>query len=937
MGDFDAWIAKIFGTTDALTKNRLAEKYGLDPAGMTQDWFDDFMKSIRAMSADEFAALAESLGVTSAALMSDIDALIKAFGGLSDAITATADDVRDAIEKVRSQIAELTGSGSGSATSASIESQINAVLGRAETDITSVTMGDLLGAADLLQGWFDAAKREADEAAEQDKRDKQLEIDAQQEIIAGLQESQRTAELWEQAADQVQSLLDSIDNTMKSIQYSPLNVSLPSQKAPEAQEDLIELYNKAMQTQDINDIQKFLSFAPTALQEYQAAFKSSGAYQEFYEDVMGEGGMMESLKDEVESTSFEEGIFNTLKGETNPLLEEANEKLEQLREELAAITPDYSEISAAFEEIAGRIETAMTDVQNYLNLILEFQGIDPGDAVALIEFFNRIIDEYGWTSSIVLHFIGKIDWGIFTTDQLDAYLTACVAAAGWSHPNTLAFVGKIDWGVLTKEQVIAHLNTIKTLEDWNSPAVLKFLNDIDWGMFTTEEIIDQIDRINALGAWESPAKLVFAGGIDWGEITQEQIQAALDALFEGVDLDTDIFADLTLVLTDEGVPWSDLKQTMVDYGYTTQEVEKRLKAIYVDESVQFSTWGAFEDAWTAMGMADSWATKYLKSVFEATGATGLQYWSSFVTAFSLGGVAEADAEKVLTSVYNAVAGQPGIALWSDFKTAMADAGIGKDSTAWKTIAAAYNKDSGSFFTSWSALSTALGANGISPTVTKTIQSEYEANTDMTWTELEDLLALESTPDSVIREIKASVNADSTVTVTEADIWKEQVILLLGILHNTAIIAHAVAGLSFTGLEMYQWNPSLATKIMSLFPGANIYDASSVPRFYAEGGLITSPTLGLLAEAGYPEAVIPMKDGINIPVKWVNGGSTQDGAREEEVKLLKEQNQLLSKLVKQSGQPMEIKGLGKYSRARADDVIIARNQQGKLTDTGRYYR
>ena len=47
--------------------------------------------------------------------------------------------------------------------------------------------------------------------------------------------------------------------------------------------------------------------------------------------------------------------------------------------------------------------------------------------------------------------------------------------------------------------------------------------------------------------------------------------------------------------------------------------------------------------------------------------------------------------------------------------------------------------------------------------------------------------------------------------------------------------------------------------------------------WAEGGIISSPTYGLVGEAGYPEAIIPMKDGMSIPVSWVNGGSTQAGA------------------------------------------------------------
>jgi len=109
-----------------------------------------------------------------------------------------------------------------------------------------------------------------------------------------------------------------------------------------------------------------------------------------------------------------------------------------------------------------------------------------------------------------------------------------------------------------------------------------------------------------------------------------------------------------------------------------------------------------------------------------------------------------------------------------------------------------------------------------------------------------------------------------------------------------------------------------------------------PATMAEGDLVTSPTYAMIGEAGYPEAVIPMKDGINIPVKWVNGGSTQAGAQEEEIELLREQNRLLAKLVTQSGQPMKIEGLGRYAKAKADEVIVSRNSRGKLSDTRRYY-
>lgn len=48
----------------------------------------------------------------------------------------------------------------------------------------------------------------------------------------------------------------------------------------------------------------------------------------------------------------------------------------------------------------------------------------------------------------------------------------------------------------------------------------------------------------------------------------------------------------------------------------------------------------------------------------------------------------------------------------------------------------------------------------------------------------------------------------------------------------------------------------------------VFDGSFVPfRAFSSGGIARSPTLGLVAEAGYPEAVVPMLDGRSIPVSF----------------------------------------------------------------------
>jgi hypothetical protein len=88
--------------------------------------------------------------------------------------------------------------------------------------------------------------------------------------------------------------------------------------------------------------------------------------------------------------------------------------------------------------------------------------------------------------------------------------------------------------------------------------------------------------------------------------------------------------------------------------------------------------------------------------------------------------------------------------------------------------------------------------------------------------------------------------------------------------------------------------------------------------WAEGGVITTPSLGWVAEAGYPEAIIPMKDGINIPVKWVNGGSTQAGVdRPIEINLSLEID----------GEPLDAK-IKVIARNESEDVRVNLVRWGK---------
>ena len=86
------------------------------------------------------------------------------------------------------------------------------------------------------------------------------------------------------------------------------------------------------------------------------------------------------------------------------------------------------------------------------------------------------------------------------------------------------------------------------------------------------------------------------------------------------------------------------------------------------------------------------------------------------------------------------------------------------------------------------------------------------------------------------------------------------IVLAPIVAAAAFAATLAFGSGFGGGGGYQ----------GVGPGNNM---SIYPSPYAEGGIISRPTVALMGEAGYPEAVIPMRGG-NIPVRFTGSGAGQ---------------------------------------------------------------
>lgn len=87
-------------------------------------------------------------------------------------------------------------------------------------------------------------------------------------------------------------------------------------------------------------------------------------------------------------------------------------------------------------------------------------------------------------------------------------------------------------------------------------------------------------------------------------------------------------------------------------------------------------------------------------------------------------------------------------------------------------------------------------------------------------------------------------------------------------------------------------------------------------YWAEGTVVNRPTIGVVGEAGYPEAVVPMKDGHNIPVKITGMGGSQ----------------VINLTVQIAGDEFE----GEV-KSWADEAVVLRNKAGQAGGTERLFR
>jgi phage-related minor tail protein len=96
---------------------------------------------------------------------------------------------------------------------------------------------------------------------------------------------------------------------------------------------------------------------------------------------------------------------------------------------------------------------------------------------------------------------------------------------------------------------------------------------------------------------------------------------------------------------------------------------------------------------------------------------------------------------------------------------------------------------------------------------------------------------------------------------------------IGGMGSTSLLKNLFAESGPSGLEGLNtptWKNAFATFISNLFAQGGI--APGGFRAFAKGGIANRPTLGMVGEGRYNEAVVPLPDGKSIPVKGAGGNN-----------------------------------------------------------------
>ena len=470
---------ELAGITNEMKLAGLEEKYGLTPGSLTSEYAQQIIADFIAMSTGQVEAFAEAKGVSVDELISDITFLANAFDDVGDSVEDVTQEITDYARQIRDVLGSGGPGGSGaSASAAALWAQVVGMQGGRHT-------GDsLLLMSETLVKWYDAAVQEAEEEAR----------------------------LHEQVADRLASLISQIDDTIRNIKYSDLNVGLPHEVAAEAQQDWDTLL-AAARTGGIAEVQELLSFAPTYLQQQQNDLKSSQDYQDVYATVMAN---LAEIKGRAEAGGYDAAILAELQS--------------------GQIHADLSAINAQFAEMENWILSALRDI-DLGHILLEIDWGDySGTAAEALQSLLALVEEYGWENTVTLDFIADmaawaaqdIENAIWLMDQI------ADKSGGWDSLATITFIAAAAAEIASVTDAEKMLEYIyRNSGGWLSEATLTFLASLDpslIGMNSAELMLKHLLG----GNWDPDMYLQLKAALVDGEGTMlENIDAWLKSV--GID------------------------------------------------------------------------------------------------------------------------------------------------------------------------------------------------------------------------------------------------------------------------------------------------------------------------------------------------------------------------------------------------------------------
>ena len=427
------------GITDDEEKKLIEKKYGYAPGTMTKDWWEDIWEKIGKFGVEDLEQLAERLGVTWQELIRDLGFLKEYFddagdaaGDLGNDLKQLAQQIRDTLQGIQDEIDFYNFGGSRP------DYLMKQILDIQQIPMSMMTGENLLAMSDKLAQWYSAEVEAAQQAA---------------------QEEANVARLWEQVAERVATLVDRVDETIRNIKNSYLNVSLPYQKAVESQGDYDTLYAAAL-SGGPGDVEKYLGFAGTHLKMQQEDKKSSQAYQDIYASVMGD---METIRGRAEAGGYDQMIY---------------EELTRGNEEVHV---DLTAINATFENLEAWILEALQTLEA-LSLIINIDWENwTGDMTEALGMLLQLVEVYGWDHEYTLTFLAEVPLDIFENLNHLAVAAGWIAdqSGGWSSLATIAFVKNVaaNWEFDNIGQILAAAGWIASQAPggWTAEASLEFI------------------------------------------------------------------------------------------------------------------------------------------------------------------------------------------------------------------------------------------------------------------------------------------------------------------------------------------------------------------------------------------------------------------------------------------------------------------------------